>query len=119
MSEQKARSSSRRKPATLRASKPRKGSSAKAASVSGRAATKHDRVLALLRSAGGTTVAAMMRATGWQPHSVRGFLAGVVKRKLGLNLASEKTKSGWVYRIVGAKRVSENRTNAAVGGADA
>jgi hypothetical protein len=61
----------------------------------------------------------MMRATGWQPHSVRGFLAGVVKRKLGLNLASEKTKSGWVYRIVGEKRVSENRTNAAVGGADA
>jgi hypothetical protein len=52
MSKQKSKSSSRRKPATLRASKPRKGSSAKAPSVSRRTATKHDRVLALLRSAG-------------------------------------------------------------------
>jgi Protein of unknown function (DUF3489) len=105
MSKQKAKPSSRRKPATLRTSKPRKGSLAKAASVSARTATKHDRVLVLLRSAGGTTIAAMMRATGWQPHSVRGFLTGVVKRKLGLDLASEKTNSGRVYRIVGETRL--------------
>ena len=64
---------------------------AKAASVSRRTATKHHRVLALLRSQGGTTIAAIVRATGWQPHSIRGFLASVVKRKLGLNLASRQS----------------------------
>jgi hypothetical protein len=41
----------------------------------------------------------MMKATGWQPHSVRGFLAGVVRKKLGLNLVSEAGDSGRVYRI--------------------
>jgi len=61
--------------------------------------TKHARVLAMLRSKRGTTIAAIVRATGWQPHSVRGFLAAVIKKKLGLNLASEKTKSGRIYRI--------------------
>jgi hypothetical protein len=53
----------------------------------------------MLQSKRGTTVVMMMKATGWQPHSVRGFLAGVVKKKLGLNLVSEKTKAGRVYRI--------------------
>jgi hypothetical protein len=65
--------------------------------------TKHDRVLGLLQAKGGTTVAAISKVTGWQPHSVRGFFAGVVKKKLGLTLESEKTKSGRIYRIVRAK----------------
>ena len=68
-----------------------------------RGTTKHDRVLGLLQAKGGTTIAAISKTTGWQPHSVRGFLAGVVKKKLGLFLVSEKTKSGRVYRIVGTK----------------
>jgi Protein of unknown function (DUF3489) len=65
--------------------------------------TKHARVLALLRTKGGTSIAAISKVTGWQPHSVRGFFAGVVKKKPGLALASEKTKSGRIYRIVRAK----------------
>jgi hypothetical protein len=65
--------------------------------------TKHDRVLGLLRSKGGTTIAAISKVTGWHPHSVRGFFAGVVKKKLDLTLESEKTKSGHIYRIVGAR----------------
>ena len=65
--------------------------------------TKHDRVLGLLRTKGGTTIAAISKVTGWQPHSVRGFFAGVVKKKLGLTLASKKTQSGRIYRIVRAK----------------
>jgi hypothetical protein len=41
----------------------------------------------------------MMHATGWQQHSVRGFLAGVVRKKLGFNLVSAATEGGRFYRI--------------------
>jgi hypothetical protein len=61
--------------------------------------TKHARIIALLRTPAGTTVARMMSATDWQQHSVRGFLAGIVRKKLGLNLVSELTDKGRVYRI--------------------
>jgi hypothetical protein len=64
--------------------------------------SKRDRVLAQLKTARGATIAAIGAATGWQPHSVRGFLAGVVRKKLGLNLVSEASEEGRVYRIVGA-----------------
>jgi hypothetical protein len=40
-----------------------------------------------------------MAATGWQQHSVRGFLAGVVRKKLRLDLVSEQTDKGGIYRI--------------------
>jgi hypothetical protein len=56
--------------------------------------TKSDSVLKLLRSSKGTTVAAMMEATGWQAHSVRGFLSGTVRKKMELAIASETGKDG-------------------------
>ena len=68
--------------------------------------TKHARILAMLRAPAGTTVAAIMTATDWQQHSVRGFLAGVVRKKLGLNLVSEQTDKGRVYRIKDGKTSS-------------
>ena len=65
----------------------------------GHADTKQARIIAMLRTAGGATIEAMTRATGWQQHSVRGFLAGVVRKKLGLNLVSTAAEGGRVYRI--------------------
>ena len=80
--------------------------------------TKHDRVLGLLQTKGGTTIAVISKVTGWQPHSVRGFFAGVVKKKLGLTLASEKTKSGRIYRIVRAKTSTSAPSPSASGTAE-
>ncbi len=66
------------------------------------AGSKQSRVITMLRSPNGATIAAMMKATGWQQHSVRGFLAGVVRKKLKLNLNSKKIDGGRVYSIKGA-----------------
>jgi hypothetical protein len=68
--------------------------------------TKHARIIAMLRTPAGATIAAIMTATNWQQHSVRGFLAGIVRKKLGLNLVSEQTDKGRVYRIKDGKASS-------------
>jgi Protein of unknown function (DUF3489) len=85
-------------------------SRARSASVSSRSAvrtdTKHSRIIAMLRAPAGTTIVAIMAATDWQQHSVRGFLAGVVRKKLGLNLVSEQTDKGRIYRIKDGKASS-------------
>jgi predicted transcriptional regulator len=63
--------------------------------------SKQEAVLALLSRPSGTTITAIVEATGWQAHTVRGFLAAVVRKKLGLNLESEKTDGERVYRVTG------------------
>ena len=63
------------------------------------AGSKQSRVIAMLHSPAGATIAAMMKATGWQPHSMRGFLAGVVRKRLKLNLTSKRIAGTRVYQI--------------------
>ena len=67
------------------------------------AVSKQSHVIAMLQSPTGTTIAAIMKATGWQPHSVRGFLAGVVRKRLKLKLGSTKLDGTRVYQIAGGK----------------
>jgi hypothetical protein len=59
-----------------------------------REGSKTATVLDLLKRAGGVTSKELMQATGWQPHSVRGFLSGTVGKKMGLHVASAKGENG-------------------------
>lgn len=72
------------------------------------AGTKAAAVLKKLRMAKGATIDQLMTATGWQAHSVRGFLSGTVRKKLGLNLISELGKDGLRrYRITAGSDAGE------------
>jgi hypothetical protein len=65
-----------------------------------RADTKQARLIAMLKAPKGATIAEIIDATGWQAHTVRGALSGALKKKLGLNVTSEKVEGrGRVYRI--------------------
>lgn len=75
--------------------------------------SKQAQVISMLRAPSGATIAAMVAATGWQQHSVRGFLAGVVRKKFGLNLVSEAGDGGRVYRIKDGKTRAQPSTQPA------
>jgi len=62
--------------------------------------SKQARVIDLLRSPNGTSITSVMKLTGWQQHSVRGFLAGVVKKRLGLKVTSEAKNGVRLYRLL-------------------
>jgi hypothetical protein len=66
-----------------------------------RSDTKQCRAIEMLRSKEGASISALMEATGWQQHSVRGFLAGVVRKRLMLNLVSAVDAGVRTYRITG------------------
>jgi hypothetical protein len=95
--------STKPKPATGAKPSLKAAPSPKTAEHKPRAGSKQERVLGMLRRSEGATIAVLTKATGWQQHSVRGFFAGVVRKRLGLTLESEKKDGVRVYRIGAAK----------------
>jgi hypothetical protein len=98
-----AKSKSAQKPTASRTGSRRRRPRRTATSTgAAQSSSKQQMVLALLGRSEGSTIDAIMKETGWQQHSVRGFLAGVVRKKLGLTLVSDKTDGVRVYRITDA-----------------
>ena len=73
-------------------------------------ASKQSHVIAMLQSSSGATIAAIMKATGWQQHSVRGFLAGVVRKRLKLKLGSKLLDGARVYRVTALSNTNADAT---------
>ena len=95
----KKRSTAQSKTTRPKASRPSKASTPPTA----RGGTKQSAAIAMLCSPRGTTIDGLMKATGWQQHSVRGFLAGVVRKRLRLNLGSSLVDGQRVYRVTGGR----------------
>jgi len=75
--------------------------------------SKQDRIVVLLRRPEGATLDVLVKETEWQKHSVRGFLAGTVRKKLKLPLRSEKINGVRTYRIGTAKSAKTKKASAA------
>jgi hypothetical protein len=67
---------------------------AEVAKTEARSGSKAAKILDLLRRPDGATLKALMKATGWQAHSLRGFIAGTVSKKMGLSVVSTKGEDG-------------------------
>jgi hypothetical protein len=94
-----AKSSPAKTPLSVRAAKPFPQSADGRKTHNADGWSKQARIIAMLQSPTGTTIDAIMKATGWQQHSVRGFLAGVVRKRLKLKLISKKVAGHRIYQI--------------------
>ena len=95
----KASTSTRAKRTTKRATAKNAKGAAKTASAP-RTESKQSQLIAMLKQPDGATIVEIAKALEWQPHTVRGAIAGALKKKLGLKVESEKVDDrGRVYRI--------------------
>ena len=95
----KQRTASRAATSKKRPNTPKADKSANQQQV--RSETKQSNAIEMLRAPAGASIQALMKATGWQQHSVRGFLAGVVRKRLKLNLESALEDGVRIYRVAG------------------
>src|SRR5262245_475632 len=97
----KKRSAARSEAPSRRRAKPSKARQMGNRVTAVRSGTKQSAAIEMLRSPSGASIATLTKATGWQPHSVRGFLAGVVRKRLKLDLKSAVVTGVRIYRITG------------------
>jgi len=82
------------KKATPAKKAPKGRTNAEVAKPGARSGSKTAKILDLLRRPGGASARELLKVTGWQPHSLRGFLSGTVGKKMGLALTSTKDEDG-------------------------
>ena len=83
-----------------RHAKPKQGKKAAHKSGAKKLSTKIETLITMLRSPDGASIAALAKATKWQPHSVRGVISGTIKKKRGLKVTAQGSGGTLVYRIV-------------------
>ena len=110
MSKSAKKPSAAKSPLSVRAAKPSQQHAGEPKTTKVDAGSKQARVIAMLQSPTGTTIAAIMKATGWQQHSVRGFLASVVRKRLMLELTSKKVNGNRIYQIASQESGSTRAT---------
>jgi len=88
---------------TTRKSDPKKAKRPDAGQKPARTGSKQAVLITLLQRPAGATIEEMVKATGWQQHSVRGLMSGVLKKRLQLTIDSEQEERGRVYRIAGGR----------------
>lgn len=75
----------------------------KAAAAPAKSSSKQATIIAMLKRPKGATLDELMKATGWQRHSVHGVMSGVLKKRLGLKVVAESGDHGRSYRIADAR----------------